>query len=333
MPNNNNQADYAYASTINENEIPVIDISGLLNDIPGEEENVARQIMEASQRIGFFYISNHGVAQELIDAATETMKDYFALPEETKKQALVNTSQRGWLAQGMAKLEGDVTHDLKEIFFWGPEKWSATESLNKGKDPLIADNVWPEAFPALKQNTLPYYDAICKVGHKLLGALALGLGVPRDTFEKHYESPLGRGQLVYYPVSTESDEAVQRFGAAPHTDFGVLTLLLQDNNGGLQVLNRNEEWISATPIPGTIVCNIGDLMNRWSNERLSSNLHRVINRSGRERHSIAIFFDPSPSSTIDPCELGIERAESLYEPISTSNYIHMKNRKNFSQYS
>jgi isopenicillin N synthase-like dioxygenase len=328
----NQNSDYASASSIAESEIPVIDISGLIQGHPGEEDKVAAQIMEASRRIGFFYIKNHGIPQATIDAATEVMKSYFAQPEELKKESLVNTSQRGWLAQGMAKLEGGVTHDLKEIFFWGPEQWSETELANKDKDPLVAGNRWPEKFPQLKEQTLPYYDAICGIGHKLLSALALGLGVPRDTFEQRYESPLARGQLVYYPVSTQSDEAERRLGAAPHTDFGVLTLLLQDNNGGLQVLNRDNEWVAATPIPGTIVCNIGDLMNRWSNERLSSNLHRVINRSGRERHSIAIFFDPSPSSIVDPCDLGVSKEEAKYEPISTSDYIHQKNQKNFSQY-
>jgi isopenicillin N synthase-like dioxygenase len=111
-----------------------------------------------------------------------------------------------------------------------------------------------------------------------------------------------------------------------------MTLLLQDMNGGLQVRNRAGEWVEATPIPGTLVCNIGDLLNRWSNETLSSNLHRVINRSGNERHSIPIFFDPDSDAVVDPADLGFPEGTAKYPPITASDYIHGKNKKNFTQY-
>ncbi|MEZ2295157.1 isopenicillin N synthase family dioxygenase [Variovorax sp. RCC_210] len=324
---------YFEAKKVDEDYIPVIDISGLVADAPGAVEDVARRVMDASQRIGFFYIKGHGIPQEVIDGAGQAMRDYFALPPEVKGLHPVNTSQRGWMASGIARLEGSKTHDLKEIFFWGPEQWAAHLVAQKGADSLIADNVWPDAeFPALRQDLLPYYNAVCRIGHRLLSAIALGLGLDRSFFASRYSSPMARGQLVYYPVSTAKDESEERFGSAPHTDFGVLTLLLQDSNGGLQVRNREGEWVAAQPIPGTLVCNIGDLLHRWSNETLSSNLHRVINRSGNERHSIAIFFDPNPDAVIDPTDLGFPEGAQKYPAITASGYIHGKNKKNFSQY-
>lgn len=330
-------AVYHAAKTIGRDEIPVIDVSSLMSpDAAASAEavdHVAAQIVAASEKIGFFYISGHGIPKATIDTASQVMRDYFALPKSTKALRAVNTSQRGWMATGVARLEGSKTHDLKEIFFWGPEQWHARLAQQKQQDSLIADNVWPdEEFPALRRDLLPYYDAAAKVGHRLLSAIAVGLKVDRDFFASRYTSPMARGQLVYYPVSTAQDESEERFGSAPHTDFGVLTLLLQDSNGGLQVRNRQGEWVAAQPIDDTLVCNIGDLLNRWSNGHLSSNLHRVINRSGNERHSIAIFFDPDPDAVVDPGDLGFPEGREAYPPVTASEYIHGKNRKNFTHY-
>ncbi|MCJ0764632.1 isopenicillin N synthase family dioxygenase [Variovorax terrae] len=332
-PTTSSSTAYADAKSVELDDIPVIDLADLVAGTPGAVQAVASQIVEASQRIGFFYVKNHGIAPAVIDGASRAMRGYFALPAEVKARTPVNTSQRGWMATGMAKLEGSKTHDLKEIFFWGPEQWHPRLDARKGVDSLVAENTWPdESFPALRRDLLPYYDEIQRVGGKLLSAIAVGLGRGADFFEQRYTSPMARGQLVYYPVSTAKDESEERFGSAPHTDFGVLTLLLQDMNGGLQVRNRTGEWVAATPIPGTLVCNIGDLLNRWSNETLSSNLHRVINRSGNERHSIAIFFDPDPDAVVSPEDLGFPEGMEKYPPITVSDYIHGKNKKNFTQY-
>ena len=326
-------AEYGVAKTITTDDIPVIDIAPL---ITGESINaVAKQILDAVTHKGFFYIANHGIPQQIIDEASSAMRGFFAKPQEAKAEIPVNTSQRGWLAPGMATLEGNKTHDLKEIFFWGPEQW--TEDLNQKRSelPLIADNLWPDnSTPELKTDLLPYYDAACDVGHKILSAIALALGLEKEFFAKRYQTPLARGQLVYYPVSTEKDEAEERYGSAPHTDYGVLTLLLQDMNGGLEVLTKDNEWVTAVPIPGTLVCNVGDLLHRWSNDRFSSNLHRVINRSGNERHSIAIFFDPTPDAVIDPKDMGLKDSDDIrYEPVITADYINTQNKKSFAQYS
>lgn len=322
---------YAFANNTDIEDIPVIDLAELIGD--NKTEQVAKALMDAALNTGFFYVKNHGVDPIVIDRAIKASQHFFSLSESDKQQVAVNQQQRGWLAPGMANLEGSKTHDLKEIFFMGPEKWSEKIQAQKESLPLIADNRWPAFHPQLQEDILPYYDAVCQLGHKILSALAVGLGEQADFFKKRYQSPLGRGQLVYYPRSSKADELEERFGAAAHTDFGVLTLLLQDNNGGLQVLNKEQEWIEAPPIENTFVCNIGDLLHRWTNDYLCSNLHRVINRSGNERFSMPIFFDPDPDVIIDYQDFKMFKDQPRkHAAVRVAEYIDSKNRKAFSQY-
>jgi isopenicillin N synthase-like dioxygenase len=322
--------DFAAAGHIDQSSIPVIDIAPLLND--GDVRLVAQQIHDAATQTGFFYIKGHGIVQKLIEQAFSVSKEFFALPQDQKQSIAVDTSQRGWMATGMSKLQGAKTHDLKEVFFWGTEVAPDHPDLLAQKA-MIAQNRWPqETFPKLKQDLTPYYDQLCGVATKVLSAIAVSLDQDAHFFETLYQNPLARGQLVYYPQSTDTDEQVERFGVAPHTDFGVLTFLLQDNNGGLQVRLKSGDWIEAPPIENTLVCNIGDLLQRWSNDRFTSTVHRVINRSGNSRYSIPIFFDPHTDTIVDPCDLGVTQAQSKYQPITAGDYIVCRNSKSFSQF-
>lgn len=322
--------NFASAKKVDQSAIPVIDIASLLSD--DDVQSVANEIYKAATDTGFFYIKGHGIDEALIQQAFKVAEDFFALPSEAKQTIAVNTSQRGWMATGMSKLQGAQTHDLKEVFFWGTEIAPDHPDLIAQK-PLIAENQWPdETFPRLQAELKPYYNALCDVARKVLSAIAVSLDQDPDFFTSRYQTPLARGQLVYYPQSSKDDEAEQRFGVAPHTDFGVLTFLLQDDNGGLQVKHKSGDWIAAPPIPGTLVCNIGDLLERWSNDRFKSTVHRVINRSGNKRYSIPIFFDPNTDTIIDPCDLGVSMDDRKYEPISAGEYIVSRNKKSFSQF-
>lgn len=311
-------------------KIPVIDVSGAL-DGTGTKD-VAKAIFSAATQHGFFYITGHRIPQALMNQAFAVSKAFFAEPAATKESVAVNTHQRGWMAQGMSQLAGAKTHDLKEVFFWGADTAEDDPDLLAGK-PLVAVNQWPsQAFPELQTELSPYYNAVCHVARHLMSAIAVSLDQPEDFFNLCYKKPLARGQLVYYPPSTAADEAEERYGVAPHTDFGVLTLLLQDNSGGLQVQSQSGSWIEAPPIPGTLVCNIGDLLERWSNNRFTSTRHRVINRSNAARYSIPVFFDPHTDTIIDPVDLGIRQQDSAFEPVKAGEHIANRNRKSFSQY-
>ena len=321
--------DFASATPANHQTIPMIDVSGAISgdDIQG----VATAIHAAATDHGFFYISGHGIDPALMDQAFDVSKAFFNLSDADKRTVAVNTDQRGWLAQGMSRLQGSKTHDLKEVFFWGRETLPDDPDVIAGK-PLCAVNQWPKHFPRLHAELIPYYDAVCAAAHRIMAALAVSLDRPADFFAPAYKKPLARGQLVYYPASTAEDEAQERFGVAPHTDFGVLTILLQDNSGGLQVRAKSGAWIEAPPIPGTLVCNIGDLLARWSNDRFASTVHRVINRSTSARYSIPVFFDPHTDTIIDPVDLGTPPAETAYAPVRAGEHIAGRNSKSFSQY-
>jgi isopenicillin N synthase-like dioxygenase len=168
------------------------------------------------------------------------------------------------------------------------------------------------------------------LGRRVLSALAHGLGQSKTFFDQAYENPLGRGQLVYYPPMNAQDIAQNRLGAAAHTDFGVLTVLMQDMQGGLQVRNPAGDWIEAPPVQGTLVCNIGDLLERWTGGRLTSTVHRVINRNPTSRYSIPVFCDPTSETPIDPRDFGA--SGSAEDIISAGEYIMGRNTKNFGHY-
>ena len=322
--------DFADAKTMDLSAIPVIDVSRAIDgtDLPA----VAAEIYAAATEVGFFYIKGHGIDQTLMDQAFAVARDFFNLPDSAKQSVAVDTAQRGWMAPGMSKLQGAKTHDLKEVFFWGTEVAADNPDLLAGK-PLVAPNKWPrDAFPRLETDLRPYYDALCSVAENVLSAIAVSLDADRNFFRSLYVNPLVRGQLVYYPPSSATDEAEERFGVAPHTDFGVLTFLLQDNSGGLQVRLKSGEWVDAPPIPNTLVCNIGDLLQRWSNDRFVSTVHRVINRSPNARYSIPIFFDPHTDTVVDPRDLGVSDANSKHPPVTAGGHIAGRNSKSFSQH-
>ncbi|NNE89333.1 MAG: isopenicillin N synthase family oxygenase [Silicimonas sp.] len=321
---------FANAQTLDTTQIPVIDISSAIDG--SDIDSVAARIHDAATKTGFFYISNHGIDPRLMDQAFAVAKGFFSLSAQDKSTIAVNTDQRGWMATGMSRLQGSKAHDLKEVFFWGTEITPDDPDLLAGK-PLVAVNRWPDGvFPCLKADLLPYYGAVCKVGEKVLSAIAVSLDVAPDFFKSRYVSPLARGQMVYYPPSSPKDEAVERFGVAPHTDFGVLTLLLQDQSGGLQVRTSEGVWIEAPPIPGTLVCNIGDLLQRWSNDCFASTVHRVINRTQNARYSIPVFYDPNTSTCVDPHDLGVPAEECKYEPVLVGEHIAGRNRRSFAQF-
>ena len=322
-------ADFAAANSADTHSIPVIDVSGAVS---GEDVNgVGAAIHAAAINHGFFYISGHGIDPRLMDQAFAVSKAFFDLSDKDKNTVAVDIHQRGWMAQGMSRLQGAKTHDLKEVFFWGMETSPDDPDILAGK-PLCAVNQWPATFPRLNAELIPYYDAVCVVARRVMAAIAVSLGQPADFFEAAYAKPLARGQLVYYPASTDADEADGRFGVAPHTDFGVLTVLLQDNSGGLQVRAKSGDWIEAPPIPYTLVCNIGDLLARWTNNRFASTVHRVINRTENARYSIPVFFDPNTDAIIDPVDLGTPQRDSAYVPVRAGKHIAKRNSRSFSQY-
>ncbi|MBI1774095.1 MAG: isopenicillin N synthase family oxygenase [Proteobacteria bacterium] len=309
-------------------EIPVIDVAALQTGGPEKVASIAAVLRQAAQGPGFFYIKNHGVPRPLIDAALGASHRFFALPIEQKRRVAINTLHRGFLALGGAKMYDKARVDLKESYLWGLELGKDDLDVRAGK-PLMGPNNWPDFLPGFRDALYDYYQGVMDCGRRLLSALAVSLDAPVDFFEPHFAKPLARGSLIYYPPQP-ADMGEDQFGVAPHSDYGGITLLYQDDKGGLQVRGRSGEWVMAHPIADTFVINIGDLMARWTNDRFASTPHRVVNSSGQDRYSIALFFDPAFDTVIDPADLLADKTAPHYPPITCGEYVVSRFDKAFS---
>jgi isopenicillin N synthase-like dioxygenase len=313
------------ARNIAVDEIPVIGVEALLGGSSGQVAAVGRQMREAAERIGFFYVRGHGVPSALIREVDATARRFFSSPLEQKLRVEPIDRHRGYLKMGEAKMYEKARPDLKESFIWGIDVGEDDPDYQAG-NPMMGPNRWPDWMPEMRPVLNAYLDAAHECARRLLRALAVSLDAPEDTFTRKFAKPISRGTLVWYPPQPVDADARQ-YGVAPHTDYGVITLLHQDPVGGLQVATRRGEWVMAHPIPDTLVINSGDLMGRWSNDTFRSNPHRVINSSGRERLSIAVFVDPDYDTPIIP--VTAPGAEPRYTEVSCGEYILGRFNKSF----
>lgn len=308
---------------MNNAKISIIDLQGI-ND-PAQLPTIAAKISAALKATGFMYVENHGIPAATIKQLRQAQRDFFAQAPEIKQQVAINTDNRGYLGQGEARMHGAKKHDQKEVFFWGAELAEDHPDRVNGL-PLCGANQWPSQPADFTEAVQSYAGEIARLGNLLLKAIALALEIDEDFFAKHYQSPMTRGQLIRYPPTQGGQDD---FGVAPHTDFGCITLLLQETPG-LEVLDKNDEWIPAPPIDGTLVINIGDLLERWTDGRLPSTRHRVRNTTGTERYSIAMFHDPDPTAQVDPGDM--DSNSSNFEAIRAADYISSRNRGAFAHF-
>jgi isopenicillin N synthase-like dioxygenase len=317
---------YASATSIETKAIPVVDIAPLQGDDRAAIAAAGQSLLEAAERVGFFYVRNHAVPQPLVDGVYALSRRFFALPAEAKQSVRIDARHRGFLAIGEARMYDKARIDLKESFIWGPELGPDDPDVAAGK-PLMGPNQWPATLPELAPTLMAYSAAVMDCGRSLLRGFAVSLGLDPDFFRERFVKPLARCSLIYYPPQPP-ESGSEQFGVAPHTDYGGLTLLSQDDAGGLQVRARSGEWVTAPPIAGTFVVNVGDLMARWTNDRFLSTPHRVINSSGRARYSVGVFFDPAFDTVIDPAELR-PPGPALYPPVTCGEYIVSRLNKAF----
>lgn len=315
--------NFAKAKRIPIESIPVIDIAALVADEPESERRAAEQIGIAANEVGFFYVRNHGVPKELIDAAFRVTRTFFEQPLEDKDTVRVSAEKRGFIEPYTGIMKGSTTRDFRETFLWGREFDAATLAELENV-PLIGPNQWPAFLPEMQTVLNDYFEACVAVGRRILRAFAIAMEIEREYFSACFDRCIARGSALYYPPQPETlgDE---QFGIGAHTDWGVLTLLYQDDVGGLQVLSGDGEWVTAHPIPGTFVVNVGDCLEQWTNGRLLSNHHRVVNSSDRYRQSIAVFVDPDFDTPIVPV---VKPGETpRYEPTTCGERVMESFRK------
>ncbi len=271
--------------------IPVIDIGGLRSAEIRDRKAVATEIRKASHAVGFFYITNHGIEDPVVDRMFAEIKRFFDLPLEVKNQIAITKSpiSRGFEPIGYQTLDQTAAPDLKEGFYIGVER-GPDDPLVQARTPNHGPNQWPSDLPGWRSQMEQYFDLMLGLSQQLLRGLALSLDVDEYYFDCMTNNPMAILRLLHYPPHP-AQASPEQLGCGTHTDWGCITILLQDEVGGLEVCTSNGEWIPAKPIPGTFVINLGDMMARWTNDYYQSTPHRVVNRSGKERYSIPFFFD------------------------------------------
>ncbi|CAI9119245.1 isopenicillin N synthase family dioxygenase [Brytella acorum] len=297
--------------------LPIIDLGPAR---AGDYAPTGALISNAFSTSGFCYLRNHGISEDLIRRVHDEALDFFHAPMDEKLACKPKEAVRGFNALNRTTMYGAENPDYKEFYQIGLEL-PADDPVVLAGQPLRGPNQWPADRPAFREAMTDYFEAVGVCGQHLLRAVACSLGIAPDFFVSKYDRPLQRTQAIWYPPHPPEREKDQ-FGVAPHTDYGCITLLWQDGTGGLDVQGVDGQWVPAPPIPGTLVINIGDLLCRWSNRRYNSNMHRVTNRSGRERLSIATFYDPDYDAIVDPRDLNLpDGVDSLFPPVSAGDYI------------
>ncbi len=304
--------------------LPVIDISGLSSNRAIERQKVGAQLRAACLDKGFFYISNHGVPESLIDDVFREAAAFFALPAEQKSEVdkAKSKANRGYEPLQGQTLEAGAPPDLKEGYYIGPEHSPDDPRVVAGMFNHGA-NQWPAQRPNFRPVMLVYLQVMLDLSARMMSGIALSLDLPEDYFAHYCSNVMATVRLLHYPPHPAQALPGQK-GAGAHTDFGGLTLLRQDDNGGLQVWDQTSEaWIHAEPIPATYVLNLGDMIARWTNDRYRATVHRVVNASGRERYSVPFFYTGNYAHKVECIPTCLAPGEAPKYPATTVE-AHMR---------
>jgi isopenicillin N synthase-like dioxygenase len=294
-------------------------VSMALND--RDPAAFAEALGASFRRFGFAVICDHGLDQGVIDRALDRTKAFFALPEAAKRRHHQpgTGGARGYTPFGIETAKDARHHDLKEF-------WHVGRDLAPGHPyrAFMADNLWPDEVPDFRAEVGGLYAALDALGLRLLSAVALSLGLNPDFFDDPVRDGNSILRLLHYPP-IGADAPNVRAGA--HEDINVITLLLGAEEAGLQLLDRNGEWVAVDAPPGAVVCNVGDMLQRLTNHALPSTTHRVVNpapeRRGVARYSTPFFLHFRPDYLIEtlPGCLSLERPDRYPNPITANDYL------------
>jgi isopenicillin N synthase-like dioxygenase len=302
-------------------KLPVIDVA-----TPGAAAALGRALEE----IGFAYIAGHGAAQDVIDRAFAASRAFHASPEALKQSLAINEWHRGFMAMATSTV---VTSSLACV-----TRPNLSESLmimhEPGREdvgrPLQGPNQWPHWLPEFRPAIEAYRAEAERVARAIIHLIATALALEETALDRHFANPTTFLRLLRYPTHPAA-AGDDQFGSAPHTDYGIITLLAQDASGGLQVRRRDGGWIDAAPLPGTFVLNVADMLARWTNDRFVSTPHRVVNdRAARDRFSLPFFFDTDTDAVIEclPTCAGPGNPPR-YEPVRYGDYLMDRLNKNY----
>lgn len=278
--------------------IPIIDLASFLSS-SSEAERIGAALDRACREFGFFYVTGHGIDPALSARLMRLAREFFALPVERKMSIAMEHGGRAW--RGYFPVKGELTSgrpDRKEGIYFGTELGPDDPRVRAGL-PLHGMNLYP-TVAGFRDALIAYIANATALGQTLLSGIAIGLGLGHDYFlERYTRDPTVLFRIFNYPPATESPDAL---GVGEHTDYGLLTLLRQDDVGGLEIWHR-DRWLPAPPVPDSFVCNVGDMLERLTTSRYVSALHRVRNLSTRDRIAMPLFLDPGFDAVLEPIEL------------------------------
>ncbi|MEM6311518.1 MAG: 2OG-Fe(II) oxygenase family protein [Pseudomonadota bacterium] len=294
--------------------MPVLDLEPLVAGT--DTTNLADQFAKAYGETGFAYVINHGVDPTLRAAVFDASRAFHDLPVEKKMAIALDENHRGYIAINTST---DVNSDLAQVT--KPNQSASFMMMREDtqSDPdlyLSGPNQWPE-LDGFRTTCEAYVTAMTELARALMTLACHASGVTDKSVLRAFDTPTLWLRLLHYPPQ-QPQSPDDLYGSAPHKDFGCLTLLAQDDVGGLQVQTPAGAWVDVPPRPDALIVNVGDMLHRFSNGRLLSTPHRVINTSGRERYSVPFFFDPHISTDIAPLP---GTGPPLFEPINFGDFL------------
>lgn len=312
-------------------EMPIIDLSSIDGD-ESTRKALSAQIKAAAENTGFFYVSNHGIPQDLIEEALQQCKNFFNQSQQDKDRVAFTKAGKfcGYHGVGCTQINNKETKDNKETFSMRYDtridpSHDCVDDINSNFDSI--DFVWNGTNHLTKFRPVltEFYQRRLTLARKLIRLFALALELPEDYFDSIITTPGADAVHLHYPGTEETEDI--DVGIGSHTDIQCLTLLWQDMSGGLQVLSADDEWLDARPIEGTLVINIGDFLQRLSNNRFKSTVHRVYNRQKSSRYAMPFFlgFNPDAVCEVVPTCTDAEHPP-LYEPISCGEWRNSRLR-------
>jgi isopenicillin N synthase-like dioxygenase len=293
-----------------------------------ESDQFAHDISEAYSQYGFVIIQNHGIDKRLIDQCLDCFRRFFALPVEEKLRYKIPNGggARGYTAFGVETAKDSKHHDLKEF-------WHVGRELPTGHPfaEVMAPNVWVDSIPGFREATLGLYESFDALGRRLLAPIARSVHLPPDFFDDKVNFGNSVLRIIHYPPMPPEPTPSVRAGA--HEDINVITLLLGAEEPGLEVLSKRGEWLPINPPAGSLVCNVGDMLQRLTNRHLRSTTHRVVNppreRASNARYSLPFFLHFNPDFLIKtlPQYVDAQHPDLFPVPINAQDFLQERLRE------
>ncbi|MBL7877945.1 MAG: isopenicillin N synthase family oxygenase [Cyclobacteriaceae bacterium] len=310
--------------------IPSLDLADFTSNDPNRKSNFVKKLGEAYNTIGFVAIRNHYLTSELSDRLYTSIKKFYALPDATKQKYEIPdlAGQRGYIGKFKEHAKGRNTGDLKEFYHVGQEVLD--------NDPIkkeYPDNVWPAEIPDFKEVALDVYRRLEKTGIHMLRAISLYLNLPENYFDDkvHHGNSILR-PIHYFPIEDPDSVPEDAVRAAEHGDINLITLLMGASADGLQVLRRDGKWIPITALPDQLVVNVGDMLERLTNKKLKSTIHRVVNPPrhlmNTPRYSIPFFMHPRSEMNLAALPSCVdEKHPKLWDDITAGEFLNQRLRE------